>query len=173
MSDTEARAADDATPNGVAAPREPVVSTGSTDEDGPPDEDGSPDEDGPTDDVDGSSEGDGSTEDGSGNEESREPSWWHRSHPTFAGLMGFFTGVAFVILVPGAYAGILSATVSEKTAQKLFPLVLVALVVPIAMLVPRKTRRFAQMMLLGLVATALVIIATASLVIWVMVQLDK
>jgi hypothetical protein len=149
MSDTEARAADDATPNGAAAPREPVVSTGSTGED------------------------DGSTDDGSTSEQSRDPSWWHRSHPTFAGLMGFFTGVAFVILVPGAYAGILSATVSEKTAQKLFPLVLVALIVPIAMLVPRKTRRFAQMMLLGLVATALVIIGTASLVIWVMVQLDK
>jgi hypothetical protein len=150
MTDTEARANDDATPNGVAAPREPVVSTGSTD-----------------------GHDDGSTDGGSTGEQSRDPSWWHRSHPTFAGLMGFFTGVAFVIVVPGAYAGILSATVSEKTAQKLFPLVLVALIVPIAMLVPRKTRRFAQMMLLGLVATALVIIGTASLVIWVMVQLDK
>ena len=26
-----------------------------------------------------------------------EPSWWHRSHPTFAAMVGFFTGVAFVI----------------------------------------------------------------------------
>ena len=29
-----------------------------------------------------------------GDETAPEPSWWHRSHPTFAGLVGFFTGVA-------------------------------------------------------------------------------
>ena len=87
--------------------------------------------------------------------------------------MGFFAGVAYVILVPGVYATLLSALVAEKTAQKLFPLVLVALIVPIGMLVPRKTRRFAQFMLLGLVATALVIGLTATVVLWVLVQMDK
>ena len=65
-----------------------------------------------------------------------EPSWWHRSHPTFAGLVGFFTGVAYVIVVPGVYAALLGLLVSDATAQKLFPLVLVALVIPIALLVP-------------------------------------
>src|SRR3954466_3117142 len=101
-----------------------------------------------------------------------EPSWWHRSHPTFAGLVGFFTGVAYVIIVPGVYAALLGLLLSDATAQKLFPLVLVALVVPIAMLVWRKTRRFAQFMLLGIVSTAVVIAATAALVIWVMIKLD-
>lgn len=102
-----------------------------------------------------------------------EPSWWHRSHPTFAGLMGFFTGIGFVILVPGIYGTLLNALVREKTAEKLFPLVLIALVVPLALLVPRKTRRFAQMMLLGMVATVLVVGATTALVLWVLVSLDK
>jgi hypothetical protein len=99
-----------------------------------------------------------------------EPSWWHRSHPTFAGLVGFYSGVAYVILVPGLYAAVLSLMLGDATAQRLFPLVLVALVVPVAMLVPRKTRRFAQFMLLGVVLTAVVIGLTAGLVIWVLVQ---
>ncbi|MBO0844141.1 MAG: hypothetical protein J2P22_01840 [Nocardioides sp.] len=116
------------------------------------------------------------SESGSGptvdDETAPEPSWWHRSHPTFAGLVGFFSGVAYVILVPGLYAAVLSLVLGDKTAQRLFPLVLVALVVPLGMLVPRKTRRFAQFMLLGVVLTALVVGLTAALVIWVMVQTE-
>lgn len=101
-----------------------------------------------------------------------EPSWWHRSHPTFAGLVGFYVGVAYVIVVPGVYAAILSLLLSDSTARRLFPLIAVALVVPLALLIPRRTRRFAQFMLLGVLSTALVIAITAALVIWVMVQVD-
>lgn len=101
-----------------------------------------------------------------------DPSWWHRSHPTFAGLVGFFTGVAYVIIVPGFYAAFLSLLLSDDTARRLFPLGILALVVPLALLVSRKTRRFAQFMLLGVVSTAVVIGITAAVVIWVMVQLD-
>jgi hypothetical protein len=72
--------------------------------------------------------------------------------------------------VPGLYAAILSLLLSDTTAQRLFPLVLIALVVPIALLVPRKTRRFAQFMLLGVVLTAVVIGLTAAVVVWVLVQ---
>jgi hypothetical protein len=104
------------------------------------------------------------------NDAAPEPSWWHRSHPTFAGLVGFFTGVAFVIIVPGVYAAVLSLLLGDTTAQRLFPLVLLALVVPLALLVPRKTRRFAQFMLLGVVLTAVVIGLTTALVIFVLVQ---
>jgi hypothetical protein len=102
-----------------------------------------------------------------------EPSWWHRSHPTFAGLVGFFSGVAYVIVVPGVYAAILGLLVSQSTATELFPLVLVALVVPLAMLAYRKTRRFAKFMFLGIVSTVVVVAVTATLVIWVMVKLDQ
>jgi hypothetical protein len=101
-----------------------------------------------------------------------EPSWWHRSHPTFAGLVGFFAGVAYVIVVPGGYAALLGLLVSDASAQKLFPLVLLALIIPLALLVPRKTRRFAQFMFLGIVSTVVVVAVTAAVVIWVMIQLD-
>jgi hypothetical protein len=107
-----------------------------------------------------------------GEEPAQEPDWWHRSHPTFAGLVGFFTGVAYVIVVPGIYAALLGLLLSDSSAQRLFPLIAVALVVPLVLLIPRKTRRFAQFMLLGVVATAAVIGLTAALVIWVLVKLD-
>jgi hypothetical protein len=102
-----------------------------------------------------------------------EPNWWHRSHPTFAGVVGFFTGIVYVIVVPGIYATLLNAFLGEKTATRLFPYVLIALLVPIGLLVPRKTRRFAQLMLVGMVATVLVVAMTAALVLWVLVSRDK
>jgi hypothetical protein len=106
-------------------------------------------------------------------EPATEPSWWHRSHPTFAGLVGYFTGVAYVIVIPGVYAALLGLLFSESRAEELFPLVVVALVVPVAMLVPRRTRRFAQFMLLGVVSTAVVVAVTAALVVWVMTKIDS
>ena len=30
--------------------------------------------------------------------------WWHHSHPTFAGITGFFAGMLFVTALPGASA---------------------------------------------------------------------
>lgn len=101
----------------------------------------------------------------------RAPSWWHTSHPTFAGLVGFFTGVAYVIVVPGVYAALLGLLLSDTSAQRLFPLIAVAVVVPLALLVPRKTRRFAQFMLLGIVSTIVVVGLTTALVLWVMIKL--
>ena len=109
----------------------------------------------------------------SGVDDGPEPSWWHRSHPTFAGLVGFFAGVVYVIAVPGAYAALLGLLVKDSsTQQQLFPLVLLALVIPVAMLFPRKTRRFAMFMFLGIFSTAFVIALTAALTIWVMVRID-
>ena len=153
MSEAEARASDDATPDdsrgGPVASHEDEAS----EEDAPADEAREvPEDEAP--------------------EDEPEPNWWNRSHPTFAGLVGFFAGVAYVIIVPGVYATLLGLLVSDATAQKLFPLVLLALLVPLAMLVPRKTRRFAQFMFLGIVSTAVVIAVTAALVIWLLVQID-
>ena len=112
-------------------------------------------------------------EDEPGDEPADEPDWWHRSHPTFAGVAGFFTGIAFVIIVPGVYATLLNAFLGEKTAQRLFPYVLIALLVPLGLLVPRKTRRFGQLMLVGMVATVIVVAVTAALVLWFLISLDK
>jgi hypothetical protein len=102
----------------------------------------------------------------------REPSWWHRDHPTFTSLAGFFTGLLFVILVPGAYAGLLSVLVEQDTAEELFPLVLVTLAVPVTLAVLPRTRRFGRYMLIGIVTTAVVVLATAALVLWVLYRTD-
>ena len=96
--------------------------------------------------------------------------WWHHSHPTFAGITGFFAGMLFVTALPGAYAGLLRLLFDHETSEQLFPFVLLALALPIALLVKRKTRRFAQFMFVGMVVTALVVGGVASLVLYFMVD---
>ena len=94
--------------------------------------------------------------------------WWHASHPTFAGITGFFAGMLFVTALPGAFIGILRLLFAHDTAAQLFPLVLLALALPIFMLVKRKTRRFAQFMFVGMLVTALIVLGVTSLVLWFM-----
>lgn len=94
--------------------------------------------------------------------------WWHHSHPTFAALTGFFAGMLFVTALPGAFAGVLRLLFTYDTAEKLFPLVAIALVLPITLLVKRKTRRFGQYMFIGMAMTALVVLGVASLVLYFM-----
>ncbi len=103
----------------------------------------------------------------------RTPDWWHRDHPTFAALTGFFTGLAFVIVVPGLFVGILSLVVADETAEDLFPFVIVLLAIPIGLMVPHRTRRFGIYMLIGVVTTALVVGGVAALVLWYMVEFQS
>ena len=105
-------------------------------------------------------------------EPTAEPSWWHQSHPTFAGITGFFAGMLFVTALPGGFAGVLRLLFPYERAQDLFPLVLIALVLPIVLLAKRKTRRFGVFMVIGMVVTALVVLGVASLVLYFMVQYD-
>lgn len=102
--------------------------------------------------------------------EAAQRSWWHRDHPVFAALAGFFTGLVFVIVVPGAYAGLLGSMTDTDSAEDLFPFVLVSLAVPIALLVHPTTRRFGRYMLLGIISTALVVGGVAALVLWLLVS---
>lgn len=100
----------------------------------------------------------------------RPPDWWHRDHPTFTALTGFFAGLAFVIVVPGVFAAILSAMFDYETAEDLFPFVVLTLAVPIGLLVAPRTRRFGRYMLIGMVTTLLVVVGVAALVLWVLVS---
>jgi hypothetical protein len=102
----------------------------------------------------------------------RQPDWWHRDHPTFTALTGFFTGLVFVILVPGLVAGLLHLLADDDTAESLFPLVLISLVVPLGLVGVPRTRRFGLYMVIGMVATALVVVGVAALVLWVMFALE-
>ncbi|MCW2833653.1 MAG: hypothetical protein JWN68_1606 [Nocardioides sp.] len=94
--------------------------------------------------------------------------WWHRSHPTFAAIVGFFSGMVLVTVLPGAFAAILRLLFSDDTAEELFPFVLLLLAVPIFMLAKRKTRRFGIFMVVGMVLTAVVVVSVTSLVLFFM-----
>ena len=100
----------------------------------------------------------------------RSLEWWHHSHPTFAGITGFFAGMLLVTALPGAFVAILRLLFSYDTAERLFPLVLIALLLPITMLLKRRTRRFAQFMFLGMLLATLVVLGVTSLVLYFMVD---
>jgi hypothetical protein len=99
-------------------------------------------------------------------------SWRDRRHPTFTALTGFFTGLAAVILVPGVFAAVLGWFFDYGTADALFPLVLVTLLVPLVLVAVPRTRRFGLYMLLGIVVTAVVVAGVGGAVIWYMVARD-
>jgi hypothetical protein len=103
-------------------------------------------------------------------DETRGPSWWHRGHPTFAALSGFFTGLLFVALVPAAFFGILSVLFDNERAENLFPFVLVTLVVPLALVAARRTRRYGTYFWIGMVLTAVVVVGVGALVLWYLVE---
>lgn len=115
----------------------------------------------------------GASVEGAPTESDGPPSdWWHRDHPTFIALAGFFSGMLFVTVIPGAFVAILRLLFKYETAEDLFPFVLVTLVVPVVLLVMPRTRRFGKYLLLGMVLTALVVLGVASLVLYFMVRVD-
>ena len=107
---------------------------------------------------------------GASKAEERQPSWWHRDHPTFAALSGFFTGLLFVALVPAVYVGILSLMFDNDRVEELFPFVLVTLVVPVGLVASKRTRRFGTYFWIGMVLTAVVVIGVGALVLWYLVE---
>src|SRR5687768_14299733 len=99
-----------------------------------------------------------------------QPDWWHRDHPTFSALSGFFTGLLFVLLVPAAFVGILSLMFDYDRVEELFPLVLVTLVGPLVLVLSPRSRRFGTYMWLGIVTTAIVVVGVGALVLYVLVN---
>lgn len=102
-----------------------------------------------------------------------ERGWWHRDHPTFSALLGFYTGLVTVIVLPGGFAALLAALVSSERASSLYPLVLVVFAIPLALLVPARTRRFARYMLIGMVLTALVVVVVTAVTLYFLVRADR
>lgn len=102
----------------------------------------------------------------------RQPDWWHRDHPTFTPIMGFFSGVLFVSLVPAGFLSLLHLTFGDQVARGLSPLLATMLVVPFGLFVWRRTRRFGSYLLLGIVVTAVVVIGVTTLVLWLMARRD-
>jgi len=100
----------------------------------------------------------------------RPPAMWHRDHPTFTALSGFFSGMLFVTVVPGGFAGLLRLLFHYDTAETLFPFVLTFLALPIVLVAMPRTRRFGQYFWIGMGLTALVVLGVASLVLYFMVR---
>jgi hypothetical protein len=103
-------------------------------------------------------------------ERTDRPNWWHRDHPTFAALSGFFTGLLYVALVPAVFFGVLTLFFDNDRAEDLFPFVLVMLVVPLALVANRRTRRFGTYFWVGMVLTAVVVLGVGALVLWYLVE---
>ena len=93
-----------------------------------------------------------------------------RAHPTFVALAGFFAGLMFVTVVPGGFAGVLRLLFPFETAERLFPIVAVALVVPAVLVAHPRSRRFGIYMVIGMLVTALVVLGVTSLVLYYMVR---
>ncbi|GAA3805960.1 hypothetical protein GCM10022242_06290 [Nocardioides panacisoli] len=100
------------------------------------------------------------------------PDWFHREHPVFLPLAGFFTGMLYIILIPGSYAAVLKALVGYQRAEQLFPFVLLTLIVPIGLVVPHRTRKFGKFMLLGVVSTVVVVAGVGLGVLWFLLNRD-
>jgi hypothetical protein len=104
-----------------------------------------------------------------------EPRFWHRDHPVFTPLAGFFTGVLLVIVVGGLLGALLDLVLGYDVGEH--PWVLLAapaalLVVTLALLAAPRTRRFARYLLFGVVTTPAVISAAASLTWWLLLHQD-
>ena len=96
--------------------------------------------------------------------------WWHPRHPTGPTLYGFFAGLGFAIAVPGLFAALLGA-LADGGAGSSYPLLALALLVPLALLPAQRTRRFGLAMLLGMLSTVLVVAVVAALVLWLLVSI--
>lgn len=96
--------------------------------------------------------------------------WWHRDHPTFLALTGFFSGLLAVAVIPALFIGLLKLLFSDRVAEEAFPFVLLFFVVPIGLITFPHTRRFGKYLLLGMVVTMLVVFGVGSFVAWLMLR---
>ena len=79
-------------------------------------------------------------------------------HPAEVALFGFIAGVIDVLVVPGVF--VTAITGFWKHAQfNVLSLGLATLFLPMVLLVPRRTRRFAESMILGGAVTAFAVAA--------------
>jgi hypothetical protein len=95
--------------------------------------------------------------------------WWHRDHPTFTALTGFFSGLALVVVIPGAFLGLLHLVFGNDIAERVFPFALLVLLVPAGLVIAPRTRRFGIYMLIGGVVTGLVVGGAATVVLWFLI----
>ena len=105
-------------------------------------------------------------------EPERDPRFWHRDHPVFTPLAGFFTGLLVAVAVPGVFGALLSSFLDDESVARVFPFTLAVVGVPLVLLAVPRTRRFGKYMLFGMVLTAVVVVAVAALTLWILISND-
>ncbi|MDO9457993.1 hypothetical protein [Nocardioides sp.] len=115
--------------------------------------------------------GDGPPDDG---DSTVHPRFWHRDHPVFTPLSGFFTGVLLVVVVLGLLGAILEVVGYDVSAHPWVFLVAlgVLLALNLVLVVVGSTRRFARYMLFGILTTPTVVFLVASLTFWLLLNAD-
>ena len=99
-------------------------------------------------------------------------SWWHRDHPTFAALSGFYVGLIYAIIAPSIIAAVLAGMYGSGGIVHHLWLGVLILVVPLVLTIVPATRRFGAFMWVGLVSTLVVVGGVAALVLWYLVRRD-
>jgi hypothetical protein len=109
-----------------------------------------------------------------GAEEPVHRDWWHRDHPTFTAISGFFSGLVFATVVPGLFMATIrffaDDSTAERTAEEAFPFVLLFLVIPIAAVAFPQSRRFGTYMFFGIVVALAVVFGVGTFVFWLMIR---
>lgn len=103
-------------------------------------------------------------------EPARQLDWWHRDHPTFFALTGFFSGLVLAAVLPAIFVGILRAVWDDRVAEEAFPFVLIFLALPISLIVFPRTRRFGGYLLFGMLVTLFVVFGVGTFVFWLMLN---
>ena len=104
-----------------------------------------------------------------------DPRFWHRAHPVFTPLAGFFTGVVTIIVVLAALGWLLEEVFDYGVSDH--PWVFLAAVgavflVNLVLVALPGTRRFARYMLFGVLATPAVIAGVAALTTYLLIRGD-
>jgi hypothetical protein len=112
-------------------------------------------------------------DEGSDASDVQEPRFWHRDHPVFTPLAGFFTGVASVVVVLGLLGAILDLVLGYDVSAHpwIFLVALgVLLTIDLALVVAPGTRRFARYLLFGILTTPAVVLAAATFTTWLLLR---
>lgn len=84
-----------------------------------------------------------------------------------AGL-AFFCGILAVTVWPGGFTWLMNSLFDEETAERLFSLVTLILLLPIGLLAGGRTRRFGLYLALGMVISAVVVVSVAAATSWIL-----